>query len=73
MTYSGLNERAISIEVVQEAVNEIKIGKLKGSRFGCFSCGVSLKRLCASDKMASETVERMFSYGGSTYALVWCM
>ena len=53
-----LNERAISIGEVKEAVNELKSGMAAGED---------------GFPIASETIERKFCYGGSTYGLVWCM
>ena len=63
-----LNERVISIEEVKEAVNEMKSGKAPGVDGYAVEC---LKKIGVARGIVSETVERKFCFGGSTYALAW--
>ena len=55
-----LNERAISLEEVGEAVTKMKFGKAPASRAGWISSGMFKERWFGSVGMASKTVKHKF-------------
>ena len=61
----GLNERAISLEEVGEAVNEMKSCKAPGLYGFPVEC---LKK----GGMAVRLLNPSFDMGGCTYGLAWC-
>ena len=66
-----LNERAISLEEVGEAVNEMRSGKAPGLD------GFPVECLKKGDMAVLEWLVRLlnisFDNGGSTYGLAWCL